>query len=172
MTTLFIGEIRMFGGSFPPAGWSFCDGTEYPISEYDTLFNLIGTTYGGDGQQTFCVPDLRGRVPVHQGTGSDGTTYQIGELGGVESVTLSVNQMPVHTHPFVASNADGNVVTPAGTQSARSLNIKPYTNSSTDGAFGPAAIQATGGSQPHDNSQPYLGINYIIAMFGPYPSQT
>jgi microcystin-dependent protein len=172
MTTLFIGEIRMFAGTFPPLGWAFCDGTPYPISEYETLFNLIGTTYGGDGEVTFNVPDLRGRLPMHQGTGSDGIPYQLGELGGVESVTLTVQQIPSHNHDFVVSTADGNVVTPAGTLAARSLNVKPYTNASTDGTFNAGALQASGGSQPHDNTQPYLGIQFIIAMFGPYPSQT
>ncbi|MCW2544121.1 MAG: tail collar protein, partial [Frankiales bacterium] len=137
-----------------------------------TLFNLIGTTYGGDGQETFGLPDLRGRVPIHQGTGSDGQTYVMGELGGVESVTLTTQQIPIHSHAFNASTDDGNVITPSGTLPARSLNIKPYTNSSTDGSFAANALQNAGNSQPHDNMQPYLGVSFILSLFGLYPSPT
>jgi microcystin-dependent protein len=172
MASPYVGEIRIFAGSFAPSGWFFCDGQVIPISEYDTLFTLIGTTYGGDGQETFGLPDLRGRVPVHQGTGSDGLSHIVGQLDGVESVTLSTQQMPSHSHAFVASTADGNVITPSGTLPARSLNIKPYTNSATDGSFAASAIQSAGSSQPHDNMQPYLGLNFIISLFGIFPSQT
>src|SRR5918999_1311119 len=103
----YVGEIRMFGGSFAPAGWVFCNGQSLPISEHETLFTLIGTTYGGDGQETFRVPDLRGRLPIHAGTGSSGTTYALGEAAGVESVTLTTQQIPIHNHAMLASNNVG-----------------------------------------------------------------
>ncbi len=172
MTQPYVGEIRMFAGNFPPVGWEFCDGGLYPISEYDVVFTLIGTTYGGDGQSTFALPDLRGRVPIHMGTATSGTSYVIGQSGGVESVTLTTQQIPAHTHQFLADNDDGNVITPAGTLPARSNNVKVYTNSPTDGAFAANAISPAGASQPHDNMQPYLGVNYIFSMYGEFPSQT
>src|SRR3954467_11489988 len=114
MAQPYVGEIRMFAGSFAPAGWAFCAGQLMPISENDVLFTLIGTTYGGDGQETFGLPDLQGRVPLHQGTGPTGTTYVIGEKAGVEAVTLTMQQIPVHNHAFLASTGSGTSSTPVG----------------------------------------------------------
>jgi microcystin-dependent protein len=164
----YIGEIRMFGGNFAPAGWAFCAGQLMPISENDTLFTLIGTTYGGDGQETFGIPNLNGRVPIHQGTGK-GSTYVMGESAGTESVTLTVQQLPIHNHAFLADGAQGNQVTPSGNFPANSFNVTPYINQPTDGNMQPVTI--TGGSQPHENMQPYLCINYIISLFGIFPQQ-
>jgi microcystin-dependent protein len=150
----------------------FCEGQLIPISENDTLFNLIGTTYGGDGQSTFALPDLRGRLPVHQGQGQGLSTYVLGETGGVEEVTLTTQQIPAHNHPYVVSAAAGDQISPGGNLSAQSFNVTPYINDVGAGAFNPSAVTATGGSQPHTNLQPYLCINYIISMFGIFPSQT
>jgi microcystin-dependent protein len=171
----FIGEIRMFGGNFPPAGWAFCDGQLMAISENDTLFNLIGTTYGGDGQETFAMPDMRGRAPLHMGTGPGLTqTYQIGENIGVEQVQLSIQQIPVHSHPLLATNQNP-APSPQGAVFG-AVNSGPV-GSVVYGADVPvtplSAVNNTtaGGSQPHDNMQPYLGINFIISLFGVYPTQ-
>ena len=165
MAQPYLGEIRMFGGNFAPAGWAFCDGTELLTTEYMALAQLIGTTYGGDGQNTFALPDLRGRIPVHQGPG-----FQIGAPGGVEEVTLNVNQMPAHSHAFETAGVVGNQISPAGNLPAESFNVVPYINDATTGIFDPASISYTGGSQPHSNFQPYLCVNYIIALNGIYPS--
>jgi len=159
----------MFGGNFAPSGWQFCEGQLLPISEQETLFNLIGTTYGGDGQSTFALPDLRGRIPIHQGS-SAGTTYQLAETGGAESVTLTINQIPAHTHALLASNQPGNKSTPAGNLAAQSFNVVPYINDSTTGNLNAAAVTGTGGSQPHDNFQPYLCVDFIISLFGIFPA--
>jgi microcystin-dependent protein len=171
----YVGEIRMFGGSFAPAGWAFCDGTPLPISENEVLFQLIGTTYGGDGQSTFALPDLRGRVPVHMGTGPDGTTYQLGEASGVEQVTLTVQQIPSHTHPLTASTAGGGNPNPEGNVLAQTpASIMPYIEDSPQPAslLNQQSVTPVGGSQPHENIQPYLGIQFILSLFGVYPSQT
>jgi microcystin-dependent protein len=163
----------MFAGNFPPSGWMFCDGSVLPISGYENgLFPLIGTTYGGDGQETFALPDLRGRVPIHQGTGSAGTTYIIGESGGVETVTLTTQQVPAHSHAFTATTAAGTQVNPGGNLLANSQGPQPYIQESADGNLNAQALALAGGSQPHENMQPYLGINFIISLFGSYPSQT
>lgn len=175
MAQPYVGEIRMFGGSFAPVGWLPCDGRVVAISEYETLFQLIGTTYGGDGQSTFGLPQLCGRVPIHQGTGSDGNAYTIGELGGVETVTLTTNQIPLHTHtmlgstdPSTSNNVQGTVgasLPAAGTQSA--YGTDPPTIQLNAGAISPS-----GGSQPHENMAPYLTVTVIISMFGIFPSPT
>jgi microcystin-dependent protein len=157
----------MFGGNFAPAGWMFCEGQLLPISENETLFQLIGTTYGGDGQSTFGLPDLRGRIPVHQGNGK-----VLAEMSGVESVTLSQQQMPVHTHPIIGAAVAGATTSPIGNLSANSLNVKPYINEDQDGNFSNAAITPDGGSQPHDNFMPYLCVDFIISLFGIFPSPT
>lgn len=171
MGTPYVGEIRMFGGNFAPVGWAFCDGSSVPISENETLFNLIGTTYGGDGQQNFNLPDLRGRVPIHAGT-SAGVTYQIGELAGVETVTLTTNQIPNHTHTLMASNDPGNATGPGGNVLANPVNTFPYFPGSGALQLNAQTLAAVGGSQPHDNMAPYLCVNFIISLFGIYPSQT
>jgi microcystin-dependent protein len=169
----FVGEIRIFAGNFPPVGWMFCDGAPLPISENDVLFQLIGTTYGGDGQETFNLPNLQGRVPVHQGTGASGTTYQMGEMAGVESVTLTVNQIPVHTHAFLATGDSGSAASPqnATPGSGTSITIFRPVPPDPPSAMAAQSISSTGGSQPHDNMQPYLCLNYIISLFGIFPSQ-
>lgn len=171
MAQPYIGEIRMFAGNFAPAGWEMCEGQLLPISENETLFNLIGTTYGGDGQSTFALPDLRGRLPIHQGQGSGLTNRTLAETGGVEQVTLTVSQIPAHNHPFLAS-AD----LPAGSSPDNNLTgqaaAKFYRTGTTNLALNPSSISSVGGSQPHDNFQPYLCVNFIISLFGIFPSQT
>jgi len=173
MAQPYVGEIRMFGGNFAPAGWAFCDGSLLPISENETLFNLIGTTYGGDGQTTFQLPDLRGRLPVHQGTASSGSNYVIGQAAGTESVTLSTQQIPQHNHLLMATTADGNQASPSSNLLANSLgNFQPYIQEDPDGNLAANALQTAGGSQPHDNLQPYLCVSFIISLFGIFPSPT
>jgi microcystin-dependent protein len=168
----YVGEIRMFGGNFPPNGWMFCQGQTLPISENEILFQLIGTTYGGDGQETFQLPNLGGRLPAHQGTSPQGNTMQLGEMGGVPTVTLTTQQLPIHTHPFMGAQAAGNEANAGGNLAANSSVVTPYINQAPDGNMGATAIGPTGGSQPHDNMQPYLCINFIISLFGVFPSQT
>jgi microcystin-dependent protein len=157
----------MFGGNFAPAGWMFCEGQLLPISENETLFQLIGTTYGGDGESTFGLPDLRGRVPVHLVSPTD-----IGNSGGVEEVTLTTQQIPTHTHPFVAAATGGNEINAGGNLPANSPIVKPYINLGPDGDMSAAAISPVGGSQPHTNFQPYLCVDFIISLFGIFPSTT
>lgn len=169
----YVGEIRMFGGNFAPAGWNFCDGSLLSIAENETLFNLVGTTYGGDGESTFGVPDLRGRAPIHQGQGPGLQNYVIGELVGVESVTITSQQMPAHSHSLVASTASANQITGAGGFLAAMPSLAPYISGNPpDASLNGGSILPSGGSQPHDNTQPYLVINFIISLFGIYPSPT
>ena len=173
MSNPYVGEIRMFGGSFAPAGWMFCDGQVLPISENETLFNLIGTTYGGDGQETFALPDLRGRVPIHMGKGKDQITYQIAEMAGEESVTLTVQQIPAHSHAWlVSNNAVGLQTNPSGNVLAQSPQAKLYIDDVPNVSLAPQVVGNVGGSQPHENLQPYACINFIISLFGVFPSQT
>jgi len=167
MAQPYVGEIRMFAGNFAPAGWMFCEGQLLPISEYETLFNLIGTTYGGDGQSTFALPDLRGRLPLHFGNG-----FTLAETGGAESITLTVSQITAHSHPLLAANATGDQVSPSGNLPASSFNVTPYINDVPNGNMSPSAISSIGGSQPHNNFQPYLCVDFIISLFGIFPSQT
>lgn len=172
MSQPYVGEIRMFGGNFAPAGWMFCAGQLLPISENDTLFNLIGTTYGGDGQETFALPNLQSRVPIHAGTAPNGTTYQLAEMAGTETVTLSVQQLPAHTHAMIASLDVGGSTSPANNILAQSPNIKAYFEAVPNQSLAATAVSPVGGSQPHENLQPYLSVNFIISLFGIYPSQT
>ncbi len=166
-----IGNIILFAGNFAPAGWMFCDGQLLPISEYETLFNLIGTTYGGDGQETFALPDLRGRLPLHMGT-VGGITYQIGERDGVEQVTLLPQQMPAHSHVPMASRDGVASTSPTGNMLSAGA-VTMYTNSSSNPvAMASSALAPAGGSQPHNNLQPYVCINYIISLFGVFPTQS
>ena len=168
MSSPYIGEIRMFGGNFAPAGWALCNGALIPISQNDALFNLIGTTYGGDGQSTFALPDLLGRAPVHVGSG-----LVIGQKAGTETVTLTAQQLPLHTHPMTASKDTANQITGAGGVLASPVSLATYFNSPPDNtALNAAAVLPAGGNQPHDNMQPYLAINFIISLFGIFPSQT
>ena len=169
----FVGEIRMFGGSFAPSGWAFCSGQLMPISENDTLFNLIGTTYGGDGQETFALPDLQGRVPIHAGTAATGTTYQLGEKAGTESVTLTTNQIPIHGHPMTCNNAAGNNQSPNGNITAGAqTGVNIFSNFNPLQVMDANAVSTVGGSQPHENVGPYLVVSFILSLFGVFPTQT
>lgn len=163
----YVGEIRMFAGNFAPAGWAFCEGQLLPISENDTLFTLIGTTYGGDGQSTFALPDMRGRIPVHQGNG-----FILAETGGVEEVTLTPQQIPVHSHAVQASTAVGSSTSPAGNVLAASGSGNVYRPAPASAVMSAQSVWPVGGSQPHTNMQPYLCIDYIISLFGIFPSPT
>lgn len=166
MSQPFIGEIRMFAGNFAPVGWAFCNGALIPISENDALFNLIGTTYGGDGQNTFALPDLQSRVPVHVGPG-----FALGQSGGSESVTLSTSQIPAHSHVPEANSNPGTQANPSGGVWAQST-LGQFSSAAPSVTMDPAALGSTGGSQPHDNMVPFLVVNFIISLFGVFPSQT
>jgi microcystin-dependent protein len=173
MSQPYVGEIRMFGGNFAPAGWAFCNGQLMPISENDVLFNLIGTTYGGDGQVTFGLPDLQGRVPIHAGQGPGiSQNYQIGELAGVESVTISTLTMPTHNHGWLASNDPSNSLIPTSNVVSTPLNITPYFAGAASVPLNAQSLTPVGGSEPHDNMIPFLVVSFIISLFGIFPSQT
>jgi microcystin-dependent protein len=168
MAQPYVGEIRMFAGNFAPAGWMFCEGQLLPISENEILFQLIGTTYGGDGQSTFALPDLRGRLPIHQGNG-----FILAETGGVETVTLTVQQIPAHNHAPIAATNNGTATNPGGNLLATSTSsIQPYIEEGPSAAMNPQMIGPVGGSQPHTNFQPYLCVDFIISLFGIFPSPT
>lgn len=170
MATPFIGSVTMFAGNFAPVGYAFCDGRLVPISENDALFALIGTIYGGDGQNTFALPDLRGRAPIHQGTRPGGGTYVIGQTLGTETVTLTATQMPSHTHTLGANSGPGNSAGPSGAVWARSTSTQNYA-AAANVAMNAGAVVSSGGNQPHENMQPYLAINFIIALYGVFPSR-
>jgi microcystin-dependent protein len=174
MSQPYVGEIRMFGGNFGPAGWMLCQGQTLAISEYETLFQLIGTTYGGDGQSTFNIPNLCGRVPVHQGTSPFGTTFTMAESAGTETVTLSALQIPIHTHTMLASNDVATSNAPANQVFAASTGatVFPYGSLNPINPISNQEITMVGGSQPHENMQPYLCIQFIISLFGIFPSPT
>lgn len=163
----------MFAGNFPPAGWEFCRGQLLPISEYDTLFVLIGTTYGGDGQTTFGLPDLRGRIPIHQGAGPGLSTYTLGQAGGVEEVTLSATQIPAHTHTLNASSNNGSTSNAPNNVLATTSGFDMYFDGIDAGNnLATNAINSVGGSQPHENMQPFLCVSFIISLFGVFPQQS
>lgn len=165
----YIGEIRMFAGNFAPAGWMFCDGQLLPISENDALFALIGTTYGGDGQTTFALPDLRGRTPLHAGTGPGLTPRLFSSSGGTEAETLTVNQIPSHNHVLQGTTSDAVTNVPNGKMFAASFD-PVYAQPGGLTPFAPQAIGQAGGSQPHENMQPFQCVNFIISLFGIFPS--
>ncbi len=167
MGSPYVGEIRIFAGNFAPAGWMFCDGSILAISENSTLFNLIGTTYGGDGQTTFALPDLRGRVPVHQGSG-----WVIGQMGGVETVTLTTAQLPAHSHAPQASSSNGDSSDPSGHVWARSPATRQYVADPPNAAMAAGALSEAGGSLPHDNMLPFVAVSFIISLFGIFPTST
>lgn len=167
MSQPFIGEIRMFAGNFAPVGWSFCNGAIIPIDQNDALFNLIGTTYGGDGQTTFALPNLQSRVPIHVGPG-----FALGQSGGTETVTLTVSQIPAHSHPPVASSNTGNDIKPNGNVWATQNQVIQFSIAPPTANMDPAALQSSGGSQPHDNMLPFLVVNFILSLFGVFPSQS
>lgn len=167
MAQPYVGEIRLFAGNFAPSGWMMCEGQILPISEYETLFTLIGTSYGGDGQDTFALPDLRGRIPLHQGSG-----FTLAQTGGVESVTLTTAQIPAHSHALLASSQTANTANPEGNLLGATVSATPYFATTPTTALASTAVSTVGGSQPHSNFQPYLCVNFIISLFGIYPSQT
>ena len=163
----------MFAGNFAPAGWMFCEGQLLPISENETLFNLIGTTYGGDGQSTFALPNLQSRVPIHMGTSKEGITYQLAEAAGVEEVTLTVQQIATHSHALLASTAPGAQNNASGQVIAASPSVLLFIQDTPDSTLNNQnAVSFVGGNQPHSNFQPYLCVNFIISLFGIFPSQT
>lgn len=167
MAQPFIGEIKLFGGNFAPVGWMFCQGQILQISEYDTLFALIGTTYGGDGQTTFALPDLRGRLPIHQGGG-----FVMGQTGGAESVTLITSQIPSHSHVPLANSGTGTSTNPTNNVWAAQPALLQYAGPGSANVSLPAnTLSNTGGNQPHSNFQPYLCVNFIISLFGIFPSR-
>ncbi|HEY6305351.1 MAG TPA: tail fiber protein [Candidatus Angelobacter sp.] len=172
MGSPFVGEIRIFAGNFAPTGWMFCDGSLLQISQNTVLFDLLGTTYGGDGVNTFALPDLQGRVPVHQGTDSFGNTFVMGQKAGEETVTLTTSQIPAHSHPALANSGPGNQQSPANGVWATPSTGTIYSNVAPSLTMAPAAIGLAGGSQPHDNMVPFLAVSFIISLFGIFPSQT
>lgn len=168
MAQPYVGEIRMFAGNFAPAGWALCEGQLLPISENETLYQLIETTYGGDGQSTFALPDLRGRIPIHQGNG-----FILAETGGAEEVTLTVNQIPSHSHALRASAGTGYIASPAGALPARHRDYKTFLNAVPAAqSMHASTLSPVGGSQPHENRPPFLCVNFIISLFGIFPSPT
>ena len=166
MAQPYVGEIRMFAGNFAPAGWMFCEGQLLPISENETLFQLIGTTYGGDGQSTFALPDLRGRIPIHQGNG-----FILAETGGAEEITLTVNQIAAHSHPLLGSGGSASDKSPSNNVLA-ATTFDAYVAATPSVNLSPQAVGPVGGSQPHTNFQPYLCVDFIISLFGIFPSPT
>ena len=173
MSEPFVGEIRMFAGNFAPRGWAFCDGQLLAVSQNDALFSLLGTIYGGDGRTTFGLPDLRGRIPIHAGSGPGLSPRRLGSKGGAEKVTLTVNQLPSHNHGRLKGSSDNATdPNPDGNYLATSTVLTPYfVSTSPDENFASSAISAVGGSRSHTNLMPFLCIHFIIALFGIYPSR-
>ena len=173
MSDPYIGEIRMFAGNFNPNGWAMANGALMPISQNDALFVLYGTMYGGDGQETFGLPNLNGRAPVHVGQGPGiAQNYQQGEMAGVESVTLTTQQIPVHNHAFLANNGVAQNQQPQDGLVSQSSVIKLYITDTPGAQMDNQMLQPVGGSQPHDNMQPYLVVGFIVSLFGIFPQQT
>jgi len=171
MSEPFVGEIRMFAGNFAPRGWAFCDGQLLAVSQNDALFSLLGTIYGGDGRTTFGLPDLRGRIPLHQGTGPGLSQRRLGSKGGSENVTLTTNQLASHTHDFNANKADATGAAPQGKVTAKIVGGRLYRTDSQNTDLASTVVSNTGGSNSHTNLMPTLCINYIIALVGIYPSR-
>jgi len=165
VTQPYVGEIRMFAGNYAPNGWLFCEGQLLPIAENETLFQLIGTSYGGNGQTTFALPDLRGRLPVHQGNG-----VVVAQAGGVEQVTLTAPQIPAHSHAAHGSAQDATQSAASARTLARTKAINLYHVAAPNAAMAPEAIASAGGSQAHSNVQPYLCVHFIISLFGIFPA--
>ncbi len=171
MSEPFVGEIRMFAGNFAPRGWAFCDGQLLAISQNDALFSLLGTIYGGDGRTTFGLPDLRGRIPLHQGSGPGLSPRQLGSKGGSENVTLTTNQLASHTHDWNGNTAAATDAGPQGKVLATPSGVRFFEPDTQDSSLASSTIAATGGSQPHTNLMPTLCIHFIIALVGIYPSR-
>lgn len=177
MSNPFLGEVRMFGGNFAPRGWALCNGAQLSIAQNSALFSLLGTTYGGDGQTTFALPDLRGRLPIHQGSGAGLTARTMGETGGTETVTLATSQLPQHSHPLNASTDPASLVGPDGGVPATPsggatpfLYAVPGTSTLQPVTLAPT-VQPDGGGQPHSNMMPSLCVTFIIALEGVFPSR-
>jgi microcystin-dependent protein len=170
MSVPYVGEIRMVGFSFAPQGWALCDGSSLSISENDVLFNLLGTTYGGDGVNTFNLPDLRGRIPFHQGTAS-GNVLVLGERAGSETVTLVPSQLPSHSHALAANSSSGSQPSPASGFWAKS-SLGEFSTEAPTHSMAASSMLAVGGTQPHDNMPPFVVVNFIISLYGIYPSQS
>lgn len=173
MAEPFLGQIITVGFSFAPRGFAFCDGTSMSIANNDALFTLLGTTYGGDGVTTFNLPDLRGRAAINQGTGPGLTSRPIGQMSGQVTHTLTTTEMPAHSHPVAASVRTASSPTPQNTFYAQDANIGAtiYSTAASNTTMNPQMISVAGGSQPHENMQPFLVINFCIALEGIYPSQ-
>lgn len=171
MSEPFVGEIRMFAGNFAPRGWAFCDGQLLAVSQNDALFSLLGTIYGGDGRTTFGLPDLRGRLPMHAGTGPGLDSRRLGAKLGTEQETLTVNQLPSHTHPIRASSAAGSQSDPNDEFLGASPNVRVYRPADANADMAAASISEIGGSRSHTNVMPFLCVHFIIALFGIYPSR-
>ena len=172
MAQPYIGEIRLFASNFAPQNWLFCHGQLLPISENDALYQVIGTRYGGDGESNFALPDLRGRIPLHFGVGPDTLNYPISQMAGTETVTLTTQQIPVHTHPVLASTGPGSVNSPTNNVIGVSAAVKVFIEDEPVVNMNAGAVGPAGGSEPHENCQPFLGINYIISLFGIFPTPT
>lgn len=176
MADPFIAEIRMFGGNFPPSGWAFCNGQLMSIEQNTALFSLIGTTYGGNGQTTFALPNLQGMTPLHMGAGvgvAAGLNNVLGQTGGVSNVTLNLNTLPAHSHPLVASGSAPTLPDPNGAFLSTPLRNGPplYNNNAPNTALNNASVAAAGSGQPFGRAQPYLVVSFIIALFGVFPSR-
>jgi microcystin-dependent protein len=175
MGTQYVGEVRLVPYNFAPIDWSFCNGATIAISENTTLYNLIGTTYGGNGQSTFQLPNLQGRIPIHQGSNGT-TTYLIGQSAGLETVTVAINQFPAHTHSLMASTNAGSSSAPANNTvggNPTGVGLNAYTADAPSTAMYSAMVgNSNGGNVPHNNLQPFLVMNWIIALYGVYPSQS
>lgn len=179
MSDPFLGEIRIVGFNFAPVGWALCNGQTMPITQNTALFSLLGTTYGGNGTTTFSLPNLQSRVPIHQGTGAGLSTYVIGQTGGTENVTLLTTQIPAHNHTVGVNNQNGNQSNPTnallavGNSGGREPVVSlDYTTAAATGTLAATAVSSAGGSQPHPNIQPYLTVNFIIALQGIFPSRS
>ncbi len=173
MSEPFIAEIRIFAGNFAPRSWAFCNGQLLPVSQNTALFSLIGTTYGGDGRSTTALPNLKGRLPMHPGRGPGLTSRRLGQRGGVEMVSLTEAQMPNHTHQLQGSGEDGDSTTPSSARMVGAGNdMFRSPTGATTGAMADASMPNAGGSQPHNNMQPFLVMNFIIALQGLYPSRS
>ena len=174
MAQPYVGEIRMFAGTFNPVGWEFCNGQLLPIAENEALFMLIGTTYGGDGESTFALPNLQSRIPLHMGNGPDGVSYPLAQMAGTEQETLTRQQIPAHSHPLMGTQDTAATSSPQGAVFASSTGatVFPYGTDEPTISLSPTVISPVGGSQPHENCQSFLCINYIISLFGIFPSPT
>ena len=172
MPTPFVGEVRLFAGSFAPSGWALCNGQLLPIAQNTALFSLLGTAYGGNGVNTFALPDFRGRVPLHAGQGPGLASYDRGEVGGVEATALLTSEMPSHTHTLNGSSANGVSDAAASNVPARAPSAIPQYAAAADANLAGGAVASSGGGQPHNTMQPYITLNFIIALTGIFPQQS